>query len=466
MKFSLVMKKMNTKNPIQKYILFSLVTLFSIACLYNINYSPLNDWDESRHIVSALQMIGSGNFIVNWWDSSPDMWNLKPPVSFLSIVGFSKLFGNSLLTLRMASISSGIVLVSLCSYIAVKRYGYLSAIAFMLLVLSCHNIITSHGFRTADPDSVYLLFAISSVIVLSIGYNVKNISLAALLISFSFLTKSWHALSFGFVFILSYAYMFRSNGFKIKSILIPMLCFFSPIMIWLSIRYQYDGFVFLQQMIDYDLLHRSSSQIEGHYSSPWFYIKELFHSFLLVMIAFISSLIISLVTNGFKKTFSYDIIVLITSISTLIILFTLSGTRLPWYGYPHTLLICFTSAALFSKSKKSWIIITFILLPSSLIQVNKTIKEVSHYVIPDFYNQLSIINNEDNLNIYIPSSISQSERAAIMIYGDFTQNQIKYNGSDNEYYLFYRNSSEDNQSSSGCRIISSSKNINIYRCKK
>ncbi|HHL8227539.1 TPA: hypothetical protein ACP62L_004954, partial [Escherichia coli] len=53
-------------------VLLSLLT-------YNINNSRFADWDESRHIVSALQMLQSGNYIVNKWGAAVDMWNLKPP---------------------------------------------------------------------------------------------------------------------------------------------------------------------------------------------------------------------------------------------------------------------------------------------------------------------------------------------------------------------------------------------------
>ncbi|MCE0810905.1 glycosyltransferase family 39 protein [Buttiauxella sp. S04-F03] len=453
-------------NRLQKYILCFLIILFSIICVYNISSSPFKDWDESRHIVNALQMMDSGNFIVNWWGSSPDMWNLKPPVSFWTIILFSATLGKSLLTLRMASIVSGVLLVSICSYLAARRYGYVSAIIFMLLVLSCRQMMMEHGFRTADPDSVYLLFSIVSVIYLSMGYSVKNISLAALLISLAFLTKSWHALSFGFAFITAYTYMLRYNGITTKLVLIPLTCFFLPIIMWLSIRYQYDGFVFIKKMIDYDLLHRSSSQIEGHRSNAWFYINALFSNYLSVMIAFISSLTISLLRNGFKKTFSYDIVILIVTIVTLITFFTLAETRLSWYGYPHTLLLCFTSAILFSKIKKPWVLLLLVLLPMSLFQIKKTINKASDNFAPDYYKQLSLIKSDNNndINIHIPNDTSQSERAAIMVYGGFSQRKIKYNSSDRNYYLFSRNNSKVDNVSPACEILSSGEFISIFKC--
>ena len=207
-------------------VLLSLLT-------YNINNSRFADWDESRHIVSALQMLQSGNYIVNKWGAAVDMWNLKPPVSFWSLVITSKIFGISLITMRIPSILSGMLLFAICAYSLNKRYNFIASLCFMLLFISCSELIAYHSFRSADPDAIELntnqlvyieIVFVLSVVILSFNCKTRNIAFAAFLVSLAFLTKSWHALSIGFAFITAYFYQVKDRNLNFKSFIFPIIC--------------------------------------------------------------------------------------------------------------------------------------------------------------------------------------------------------------------------------------------------
>ncbi|HDR2752224.1 TPA: glycosyltransferase family 39 protein [Enterobacter asburiae] len=439
-------------------VLLSLLT-------YNINNSRFADWDESRHIVSALQMLQSGNYIVNKWGAAVDMWNLKPPVSFWSLVITSKIFGISLITMRIPSILSGMLLFAICAYFLNKRYNFIASLCFMLLFISCSKLITYHSFRSADPDAIYLLFIVLSVVILSFNCKTRNIAFAAFLVSLAFLTKSWHALSIGFAFITAYFYQVKDRNLNFKSFIFPIICVSIPVILWLIARYQYDKFDFIIKMIDYDLLHRSSVQIEGHITSKWYYLDILYENHFLLLIAFVSSLAISILSNGVKSTFSYDVNIILISILTLFAFFTLAQTRLSWYGYPHTLLMCYATAILIGKSKHSWVLVVLVILPGSIIQLNSIYREISTYRLPDMYYQLSMINKDGKGAIYTPQKISQSERAALMVYGGFSQEQIKISGHDSGYYLLKRSNDTFDGPKDKCMLISRGNEFNIHTCK-
>ena len=55
--------------------------------------TEISSWDESRHGVSAMEMIESGNYLVNTHMGSPDYWNAKPPLAFAPMVAGFKVFG-------------------------------------------------------------------------------------------------------------------------------------------------------------------------------------------------------------------------------------------------------------------------------------------------------------------------------------------------------------------------------------
>ena len=78
-------------------LLIALMGLFIFILFFHINQIPFASSDESRHGVSALEMIYNHNYIINSWAGQPDMWNLKPILSFLPTCLMILLFGKSII---------------------------------------------------------------------------------------------------------------------------------------------------------------------------------------------------------------------------------------------------------------------------------------------------------------------------------------------------------------------------------
>ncbi len=69
-----------------KKIIFWLLAALAIILIFlnffwNVGKEPVARWDEARHIVSAIEVLQTGNFLVNTYLSNPDYWNVKPPLS-------------------------------------------------------------------------------------------------------------------------------------------------------------------------------------------------------------------------------------------------------------------------------------------------------------------------------------------------------------------------------------------------
>ena len=77
----------NEKSKIKyNYVVYGIYALlsFSICFLlfYNLGNNSVENWDEARHGISAYEMLKNDNYMINTFNYTPDLWNLKPPLSF------------------------------------------------------------------------------------------------------------------------------------------------------------------------------------------------------------------------------------------------------------------------------------------------------------------------------------------------------------------------------------------------
>ena len=56
----------------------------------------LRNWDEARHSISACEMLDTGNYIVNTFNYTTDLWNVKPVLAFYGNLGGILLFGKNI----------------------------------------------------------------------------------------------------------------------------------------------------------------------------------------------------------------------------------------------------------------------------------------------------------------------------------------------------------------------------------
>ena len=66
------------------FILLSAITAF--LCFRCLPIAAIDSWDEARHGISAYEMMKNHNYLINTYLDLPDYWNVKPPLSFLTII--------------------------------------------------------------------------------------------------------------------------------------------------------------------------------------------------------------------------------------------------------------------------------------------------------------------------------------------------------------------------------------------
>lgn len=196
--------------------LTALLALLCFLCFYKLDIAPIENWDESRHGISAYEMLQTGDKIVTTYLYSPDYWNLKPPLSEYFIALGYRIFGYNGTGFRFFSAFSWILSALIVTAYLYKSSGVFTA-ATALLGFSCATLpLLNHCARTGDAD-VYLCLFITCALVLLMQYTrEKPIFLygACLCFSLGFLTKSWHS---GIIAVTLLLYLLTSKRlFQLK----------------------------------------------------------------------------------------------------------------------------------------------------------------------------------------------------------------------------------------------------------
>ncbi|WP_100486996.1 ArnT family glycosyltransferase [Sporolactobacillus pectinivorans] len=382
------------------YLLFTSallgVTFYNL--FYNLGSFPIASFDEARHGVSAYEMLISRNFIVNTYMYKPDYWNLKPPLSFWTIILGYKIAGFNALGLRLVSAVCALLTVITVTLFVLKRHGKVASVVSALVLTTCLQFFTNHCARTGDPDALYLFLFTSAILSLLLSdKNNRWIYVSGLAFALAFLTKSWHA---GNIIVIMGLYFFFSGKYKklsFKNWFILGCCLSVPILVWVVLRYQYDGFTFFKEMIAYDLFKRSTTTIEGHFGGKLYYLNILSHYFIYWLVI-LYGLILAYANQriAFKKIISAQKaywICIAAWASVPLFLFSLAQTKISWYIIPIYPALAIIIGVLSSRFLRSGKLEMRIILLASLLFVSASYEmKIYQYVThPPINSQLVLI---------------------------------------------------------------------------
>lgn len=343
--------------------------VLALFCFYHLDVKYVDSWDEARHGVNAYEMLQNENYIQHTYNYEVDTWNLKPSLSYWGILLGFKLFGCSVFGLRFYAALSYLLTGILAGLWVGKksRAGGILTLGFF-----CANTLPlyAHLARAGDADSLYLLlFTIAMLAMLEWPGRRGYLYVCGLCFSLAFLTKSWHA---GMIAAVGGLYLLLTGGlFKIRLAEWGkfLLSVFLPLIFWFGWRYQADGFSFLRQMVEVDLLARTSaSNFEGHSGPVSFYWEMVlgngayiypwvFGVCVLGLLALLGYLIVRRQGGDRPNIFGENgrncALGLLLWFGVVFLGFSLMKTKLIWYCYP-ALVPLFLGAALLLGKAVSW----------------------------------------------------------------------------------------------------------------
>jgi len=266
-------------------------SLLLVVCILNfflfIGDVPIQDWDEARHGVSAIEMLETKNFIINTYNHEVDYWNVKPPLGFWAPAFGLKIIDHTLFGLRFFSAIFSCITVISVSWFAGRKFSWHVGFATGAILVTLNRFVLIHNARTADPDALFIMLSVLAILcVLCINHKIWLFLGAVALVSLAFLAKGFHAAIPGCIIVILAVWEMRSSFFSVRNFLYFVLVFSFPVAVWVVFRYTYDGFEFFERMLFYDVLKRATSTIEGHYGPLYYYFDVIIREFKVVLLTF------------------------------------------------------------------------------------------------------------------------------------------------------------------------------------
>ncbi len=139
-------------------LLFLTLAIATFFAFWKLGMTDIEDWDEARQIINAVEMEHRGNYVDYFYADKIDTWNSKPPLLIWGMVGSYRLFGPGIFSSRLPSAIAALAFFFFAfSFVSLYR-SKLFAFGVCLILMSCRAVFEPHIARTADFDAFLILF--------------------------------------------------------------------------------------------------------------------------------------------------------------------------------------------------------------------------------------------------------------------------------------------------------------------
>jgi 4-amino-4-deoxy-L-arabinose transferase-like glycosyltransferase len=386
-------------------ILFGvLAAILGFLVFYRLGVMDIQPWDEARHGVNAYEMLHTNDFIRSTFQYSTDFYNLKPPLSYWLIALAYRLFGYTSFAMRFPSALSYLITGILVSLSLKRHHGSIASLMSLLFFMLSIDVFSLHMVRTGDADAVFILLytvAILSTIRYTEREKPRDLYFASLAFALAFLAKSFHAGCIVVTMGILLLWTKKLRPLTLKTWLLSFAFAITPILLWGIARYMNDGVAFLQKMVSYDLVARSTTVLESHGGSFLHYIKGMSKHLSVWILGLIS--LIALIGNIVKKqplgkrTALYLIWAIVP-----ILLFFFVKTRVIWYIYPANIALIALAATLFqdvtvlTRARAINVLLSLILISVAIFGIGRNISTIEKK------------SNQDRVQVFLAQSIDRN----------------------------------------------------------
>lgn len=137
----------------------AVVLAAAVSLLFALGRAPVDIWDEARVAINALEMMHAANPLVVTFHGQPDLLNPKPPLAPWLAALSMRVGGINEVALRLPSAAAAVLTTFIVFGFArsVSRRRSVGVLAALIL-LGTGGYVGVHVARTADPDSLLVLF--------------------------------------------------------------------------------------------------------------------------------------------------------------------------------------------------------------------------------------------------------------------------------------------------------------------
>lgn len=192
------MTPFNNSRNIKNILLLLFIVALAFPVFIHLEKLPIRIWDEARLAINSFEMSRNGNFLVTYYEGSPDHWNTKPPLLIWIQTSFIHLFGLGELAVRLPSaIAAFLTFILLIWFSRHYLKSYVPGLISAMVLATTDAYLNYHVARTADYDALLtLLMACMSLMIFmySETSNSRYLYLFFIFLTLGVYTKSIQAL--------------------------------------------------------------------------------------------------------------------------------------------------------------------------------------------------------------------------------------------------------------------------------
>jgi len=238
---------------------------------YCLGGSAVYWWDEARVALNSLEMMHSSNPLIVTFNGQADLWNSKPPLAVWLNALSMKLFGVNEWALRLpaalAGVGTALAVFRFSERVADGRTAFLAS----LILLGTGGYVEVHVTRTADYDSLLVLFTTLATFSLYFAFDSKRFYPSAGYGLLSLLTKG----TAGLMMVPGYALYSIISRRELRQAILPGFALVGGVLCYLGAR-ELSQRGYLYALFFEEVLRFSHPADVGNSRQLGFYVLELF----------------------------------------------------------------------------------------------------------------------------------------------------------------------------------------------
>jgi len=260
----------------QAALVVAVLALAAFNLTFNLQSESVTQWDESLYANSALDMLDGGGVVVTTIGGEVDYYNAKPPLNVWLIAAGLRVFGRSLLAMRIAAITAAWLTVVVLLIWGWRRVGPPAGLFSALVLSTSFGFLHVHSARSANPDALLALLLLLIVITLdSAAARPWRRAWLGPLLAGVFLLKGMAVV----LPLLLIALIERRRRMPARDRWMPLGAAIAvaaiPIALWGVARWRFDRHLFFERMFFQDFITLSTTVLDDHSGSPLFYLTVL-----------------------------------------------------------------------------------------------------------------------------------------------------------------------------------------------